>query len=345
MKEENVKKKYAEKLNQLPDYCKSFFYAKDDVYAAKTKLAYAIDLYTFFYYLIDTEPDRFPYNSVKDFTLDELNSLTSEDIIGYMIYLNDYAMKNPDGTVSNYKNSATGKKRKLATLKSFFRYLNVNRKIENDPTHFVDTPKTRKKEIIVLSEKEQKKLQHAVETGKDKTTRALAFHEHTKYRDIAILTTFLGTGLRVSELVGLDINDLDFDEQRVLTKRKGEGQEFVYFNKKVLSAITDYLDIERNELIKGKGDPNENGPLFLSNRGTRISVDRVERIIKEAAATVLPPNLKISCHTLRKTYGTAIFEQFDLLTAQHALGHSSSTTTATYYTRFNKEKLRQLKDV
>lgn len=340
---ESVSAKFTAEVAKLPLYCMSFFVAKDDVYMPKTKLAYAIDLSVFFNYLIDVFPDRFPYDSIRKIPAQALEQLTSDDISYYLMYLGDYALKNPDGTVSNYKNSPAGKKRKLATLKSFFRYMNVSQKINNDPTVYVDTPKERKKEIVVLNDNEKKRLKDAMETGKGKSARAALFHEHTRYRDLAILLTFLGTGVRISEMTGIHLYDLDFDEQRFLVTRKGGKQEFVYFNKEVLSAITDYLDMERRELIKGKGDPDADGPLFLSNRGTGITADRVEQIIKDAAAAVLPPNLKVTCHTLRKTYGTELYEKFgDILLVQHALGHENSATTTRYYTKFDQNRLKKI---
>lgn len=341
---DSIQKKFTDKVRLLPPYCMNFFIAKNDVYKPKTKLSYAMDLYVFFYFLIDTYPDRFQYSKIEDVPLEVLNELTPDDISQYLFYLGDYAMKNEDGSVSQYSNSPAGKKRKLATLKSFFRYLNVNRKINNDPTTYIDTPKIDKKPILALSDKEESKIKKIVESGTGKTERALVFHEHTKYRDFALLTTFIHTGLRVSELVGLNMYDVDFDEQRLLVLRKGGKQDFVYFNQDVLMAIADYIDLERKLLMEGKADYEGDGPLFVSNRGTRITVDRVEKIIASAAKQVLPPNTKVSCHTLRKTFGSNLYDKtHDLLLVQHALGHESSETSSRYYIKFDESKLKILK--
>ena len=349
--------KFLEIIDELPDYCMMYFMSKADTYKPRTKVTYAIDLKSFFWYLIDALPDRFPYAKISDIPKDSLNTLVSDDIVMYMAYLNEYSMKDSDGSYPTklnhdgnpeiivYKNGPAAKKRKLAALKSFFKYMMVNRKLTNDPTVYVDIPKLDEKAIITLSKKEEKKLKDCVSNGSGKTDRGKKFFEKTKYRDLAIITLFLGTGLRISELCGLNMFDFDFEERRILVARKGHKQEFVYFNQEVLSTLTDYIEFERPQLLKEAYDKKSDGPLFVSNRGTRITVNRVEMIIKEYGRQVLPPNVKISAHLLRKTYGTNVYEKSgDLPLAQHALGHSDPSTTAKFYIKFDENRLKKLRE-
>lgn len=342
-------------IHELPPYCMMFFASKADVYGIKTRIAYALDLKTFFWYLIDALPDRFPYGSLAQVPADALNELTPDDIVMYLSYLNEYTMPDTSGNYPTkagtggrreiivYRNSPQGKKRKLASLKSFFKYMMVNRKLTNDPTVYVDPPKIHRKEIITMTDREEQKFKDAVENGKGKTERGMKFFEKIKYRDYAIAMLFLGTGVRISELCNMEMYDLDLEEQRILVIRKGGNQQFVYFKKDVLSALTDYLELERPQLLKDREE--KNGPLFLSNRGTKISLGRVEAIIKEYGRQVLPPNTKISCHLLRKTCGSRIYNNSgDLPLTQHALGHADPSTTSKYYINFDENRLKKLRD-
>lgn len=356
---EIIATKIRQAIDELPSYCMMFFMAKADTLEPKTRLAYAGDLKTFFWYLISTMPDRFPYSNISDIPIDTLNTLISDDIVMYLAYLDNYAMPDSSGTFPTkkgnngtpeiivYHNSANGKKRKLATLKTFFKYMVVNRKITNDPTVYVETPKLSKKAVIAMSEKEEARFKEAVKKGNGKSKRGQKFFEKYKYRDYAIVLLFLETGVRVSELCDMELYDLDLEEQRILIIRKGGNQDFVYFKNDTREVLLSYLEIERPQLVKdteGK-DNHKNGPLFVSNRGTKISVARVEDIVKEYGRQVLPPNVKVSCHLLRKTCGSKIYsETSDLVLAQHVLGHASSSTTEKYYVAFDQERLKRLKE-
>lgn len=341
---ENIRSSYEQKLAELPSYCNLYF-AWEQNLSIKSKFAYAMDLFVFFNYLIIKCPSRFPYNIVSKIPLESLKQVDSSDILLYLEYLTSYTVHYPDGTSRNYSNGPSGKKRKLAPVKNFFRYLKLYNHIDEDPTINIKNPSPKKKAVVILSDLQQDHLIKEMQTGSRKSTHQLAYHKNTKLRDTAILLTFLGTGVRVSELVNMNMFDIDFEEQSIAITRKGDKQSYVYFNSTVLSILADYIDFERRMLIEGKGDPDENGPLFLSNRGTRISVDRVEGIIKEAAKRVLPDNIDVSCHTLRKTYGSYICREYGLHMAQMALGHSDSSTTSKYYIYEDSERLKELKNI
>lgn len=326
----------------LPSYCMAFFTAKDETLGPRTKTAYAGDLNIFFYWLTQY---LFKDKKATEITLSDLDSLTYDDINTYVAFLTEYTL---DDKV--YKNTSAGKKRKIACLKTFFKYLLRSGKISSDPVALVEIPRVKEKEILILSSDEKSKMLEQSLTGSRKTERQKKFHEKTKYRDFAILTLFLSTGLRVSELVGINNYDLDLEQQRVYVTRKGGKHEYIYFNKEALDALCDYLDFERNELLGYDNEVlNQNelpdGPLFVSLKHERISVRMVEIIVKKYAKCVLPVSVKVTPHVLRKTYGSELYYKYrDLALVQHALGHSSPQTTAKHYTKFDPEYLAKLKE-
>lgn len=330
-------------VDELPTYCVDFFNAKSEVLEIRTRVGYAIDLKVFFTFIAKAYK-RFEgkFSEINEVDLDTLDSLYNTDIDAYISWLSKYKLNDIE-----YTNSAAGKKRKLATLKAFFKYLRKVGLMTNNPTEFTDIPKVKDKEIVVLSDNEQEEIIDNIINGTHKTERQLKFHERTMLRDLAIITLFLGTGIRVSELVGLNDVDIDFKEQRALVMRKGGKRQFVYFNEEVLDRLSDYMENERKSLLGYKDYDNipDNLPLFVSLRHSRITVRMVEIIIKEYARYVLPMNIKVTPHTLRKTYGTRLYNQYrDLYLTQNALGHSSPSTTAKYYTKFNEEYLKKLKE-
>lgn len=348
--------KFMQEFNQLPDFCQPFFVAKADIYQTKTKTAYALDLKTFFWYMIDALADRYPYERISQITLEDLKTIQEDDILNYMAYLSEYTMKDENGQyitktgrdgkqeVITYSNSPSGKARKLAALKSFFKYMDVHRGFHHNPAIYIDSPKIKKRPIVALSSSEEKKILKEAQKGANKSGRAQKFHEKTRYRDISILQTFLGTGIRISELADIDLGDLDLEERRLLVRRKGGALDFVYFNTDVADAIEDYMELERPELLKNGKDPNEQA-LYLSNRGNRLCVNRIEGIVKEYGRIALPANVKVTAHVLRKTFGTSLYnETGDVSLVQNALGHADSSTTTKFYIGFDPERLKKLKD-
>ncbi|MBR6380055.1 MAG: tyrosine-type recombinase/integrase [Lachnospiraceae bacterium] len=346
MQSSDITDQFLKVCAELPPYCRDFFTAKNDQYMPKTKLAYAWDYRIFFYYLVSTGLSNAP--SISQVPLSLLDELKPLDISAYMMYLDKYQM--PDfetGEMRIYRNSQSGKQRKLASLRAFYKYFQKMDRLKNNPAALVEHPKSRAKEKIVLSDREVALLKEEAATGHSKSPRAQKYHEKTKYRDTAILSLFLGTGLRISELVGIDLFDLDENEQKVLVLRKEGNREFVYFNSTVLSDLQEYIEHERPVLTKTDPEKTrrEDGPLFVSNRGTRISVLRVEQIVKEYASFVLPPSVKVTPHALRKTFGTKLYLKYrDLALVQHALGHATPATTERFYTKFDEKLLEALRD-
>ena len=192
--------KYTEKL---PDYCLDYFIGIENNTSSLTRYNYSMDLYVFFYYLSNFVIKK----STQNITLDDLNLLKARDIEQYLSYLTYYEMDE-----KQYKNDEKGKARKLASLRSFFKYLFNHDLIESNIVSKINTPKLHNKEIIRLEKNEVSKLMNAIENPEDFSIRQKNYNKNTFERDNAIITLFLGTGIRISELVGLNIENFDFEQ-------------------------------------------------------------------------------------------------------------------------------------
>ena len=222
-------------LQKMPPYCKQFFIGIEPTTSSRTRIAYAYDLNCFFDYLHENNP----LCSKKDITeipLSVLGNLAPMDIEEYLSYLKYYEK---DGV--EHTNDERGLKRKLASLRSFYRYLYKNEMIGQDPAVKVDMPKIHEKTITRLDIDEVANLLDEVESGESLTEKQQKFHEKTKTRDLAMMTLLLGTGIRVSECVGLDMDDVDFKNNGIKIHRKGGAEVVVYFGEEVRSALMEYM--------------------------------------------------------------------------------------------------------
>ena len=176
-----------------------------------------------------------------------------------------------------------------------------------------------------------------VEKGENLTQRQQKFHEKTKIRDLAIISTLVGTGIRVSECVGLNVDDISFETYSFVITRKGGKQAEIYFGDEVADALYDYIMYRRDH---PPADENDKA-LFLSNRGKRISVRQVELMVKKYAQTAVKLK-KITPHKLRSTYGTALYEETDdIYLVAEVLGHNDVNTTRKHYSAMSDTKRRQ----
>ena len=326
--------KMREVLNTLPPFCRQFFRGISEYTSARTRLAYAYDIRVFFEYL----HDRNSYchrMEIQDFPIGILEQLTREDIEEYIEYLSYYEK---DGKV--FTNDERGKKRKLAALRSFYNYYFLSELIEKNPAVLVPLPKLHEKEIIRLDADEVAILLDQVEDGTGLTKAQQRFHKVTKTRDVAMLTLLLGTGIRVSECVGLDIGDVDFKNNGIKIRRKGGYEAVIYFGEEVENALQDYLD-ERHHIIPQSGHENA---LFLSMQNRRISVRAVENMVKKYSSTVTSLK-KITPHKLRSTYGTSLYrETGDIYLVADVLGHKDVNTTKKHYAALEDERRRYAAD-
>lgn len=328
-------KKYIQQLRdmqqKLPRFTNAFFIGIDQTTAPRTRLAYATDLKTFFEY-VKLNFKQYSEIEVHDFPLSLLTELTAADFEEYIQYLKLYS--NKDGL--DVTNNERGIKRKLSSLRCMYNYFHKNQLITENPILQVSMPKLHDKAIIRFDADETADFLDQVESGDQLTKKQQKFHEKLGTRDLAIMTLMLGTGLRVSECIGLDLQDLDFKNSRIKVTRKGGYESFVYFGDEVTEALLPYLD-ERNQKNPQEGHENA---LFLSNRDTRMSVRNVEYMVKKYAQ-VVTPGKKITPHKLRSTYGTTLYQETgDIYLVADVLGHKDVNTTKKHYAAIEDDRRR-----
>lgn len=317
-------------LDTLPSFCKTFFRGIEDYTSTRTRLAYAYDLRLFFEFLHEKN-SICARMDIKDYPISILEQITRMDIEEYLEYMGLYQK---DG--KEISNEERGKSRKLSALRSFYNYFFENEMIEKNPAALVPLPKRHEKEIIRLEPNEVAILLDQVEDGTKLTKKELEYHKKTKIRDVALLTLLLGTGIRVSECVGLDISDINFDVGGIKIRRKGGYEAVIYFGEEVETALLDYLE-QREHIIPVEGHENA---LFLSLQNRRIAVRSVENLVKKYASRVTTLK-KITPHKLRSTYGTTLYKETgDIYLVADVLGHKDVNTTRKHYAAQEDERRR-----
>lgn len=321
-------------LDELPEFASRYFYANEFSLSARTRVAYAYDLRTFFRYIITKNPSL-QYMQVRDITIAHLEQLSVHDIESYLSYLKCY---HPDEQEHRtIHNTPTGIARKLSCLRSFFDYYTGIGEMKRNPAARVSTPKIHTKEIIQLDPDEVEILLSGIENGSDKISKhQKKYLDKTRLRDLAITTLLLGTGIRISECVGLDIQDVNFKDNSIKITRKGGNEQIVFFNNEVQYVLEDYLHEQRLNLIPEKGSEDA---LFLSLKNNRISVDAIEKMIVKYARMYVP-HKRITPHKLRSTFGTQLYQETgDLYLVAETLGHSSVDTSKKYASMKERKRL------
>ena len=313
-------------LGELPPFMRDYFRSLSDQTSSLTRLGYALDFKIFLGYLSEEHHDGKP---IQEITIQDLGSLTSTDIEAFMEYLSYYIPSDdPDTPITN---ESKGKSRKLAAVRGLFRYLYRKEKITANPAELVGFPKIHEKAITTLEPNEIAKLLDEVENGEKLTPQQKRFHQQTKQRDTAIITLLLGTGMRISECVGLDLDHIDFDTNGIKVTRKGGDEMILYFGNEVESALKLYLE-ERKEAQTQAGHENA---LFLSLQKRRITDRAIQNLVKKYASLVT--RLKnISPHKLRSTFGTQLYtETGDIYLVANVLGHADVNTTRKHYAKMD----------
>lgn len=333
---ENIKK-LRTMLSELPAFFKDFFRGIEPRTQSRTQIAYAYDIKIFLQFLLEENPSiKKSYKSVTEIPISVLESLTVTDIEEYMEYLK---YRDTDGKkISNKENAI---KRKISTLKSVFKYFYRTEKIGENIMERVQLPKLHSKEIIRLDIDEVVMMIDEAERGEGLSDRQRAYHGKTKIRDVALLSLLLGTGIRVSECVGLDISDVDFKNNGILIHRKGGKEVTIYFSDEVKEALQNYYD-ERVLILEESG---HEGAFFLSMQNKRLSVRSVENLVKKYAK-IISPLKKITPHKLRSTYGTNLYKETgDIYLVADVLGHSDVNTTKKHYAAIEDDRRRSARNV
>lgn len=327
--------KLREKIKELPPFCGDFFRGIEPTTSSRTRIAYAYDLGIFFEFLHENNA-MCSKMEITDIPLSFLDMIKPVDIEEYLDYLKYYIKNGVEHT-----NDERGKARKLASLKTFYNYFYKKELLEKNPAALVDMPKVHEKNIIRLDIDEVVQLLDQVEQGDKLTKSQQAYHNKTKNRDLALLTLLLGTGIRVSECVGLDIDDVDFKNDGIKIRRKGGNEVIIYFGEEVEIALLNYLE-ERENIIAAEGHQNA---LFLSLQKKRISVRSVENLVKKYSKTVTQVK-NITPHKLRSTYGTSLYrETGDIYLVADVLGHKDVNTTKKHYAALEDERRRSAANV
>ena len=310
-----------------PDILREFLAYHETVkaHSKRTVDEYFLDLRNFFRYLKQV---RDPL--LKDLPLDQINimdvdldfvaSVTLTDIYAYLTYLSRDRAQHHNSSNSDYGLSASSRARKLATIRSFYNYLtNKKHLLRENPVKDIDSPKLRKTLPKYLTLDQSTELLDAVD-GKNQE------------RDYCILTLFLNCGLRISELIGLNLNDINEDTLRVLGK--GNKVRILYLNDACQDALNTYLAVRRP--ITGR----DSNALFLSSRNERVSRSTVHAMVKKRLTAAGIDSSEYSSHKLRHTAATLMLQNgVDVRAVQEVLGHDHLNTTE-IYTHVDNEGLR-----
>ena len=270
---------------------------------------------------------------VISLTDEDIGRITGQHVALYAQYLSLYVNDQERELV----NHELAKMRKLASLRSYFQFMFKSERIQANVAQLIDLPKIHEKPILRLEIDEVARMLDAAQSGEALSSRQKTWHEHTRTRDLAILTLFLGTGIRVSECVGLNLEDIDFSINSFLVTRKGGAQVILYFSDEVAQALKDYIALRKdmNPL------PGHENALFLSMQNKRMGVRSVENMVKKYAQIASPLKKRISPHKLRSTFGTNLYhETGDIYLVADVLGHSDVNTTRKHYAAMSDDRRR-----
>ena len=324
--------KIDEILLQLPDFVGQFIVGISSNTSALTRLNYATDIRIFFSYLTKYV---FPGKNLIDISAGDIESLKPYDIERYINGLSSYIY---DGKKLSCGERA--KERKLASLRSLYKYLFKKEIISNNVALKVDMPKLHDKPIVRLETDEVDRLISTVSNGEMLSERERSYNSVTKERDMAIIYVFLGTGIRVSELVGLNRNDINFPDSSFVVTRKGGNKSILYMPADTLEMLKRYiawLDDQIAENTEFASKIKDHDALFYSLQGSRIGVRTVEKLVKKYASSAAPLK-KITPHKLRSTYATNLYnETEDIYVVADVLGHSDVNTTKKHYAQMSEE--------
>lgn len=303
-------------LNSFLDYTATILNKSQN-----TVKEYNYDLNTFLKYILYhfkmTNEKDLKQISIRNMSLETVSKITLDDIHSFLFYL-----------TNTYNSKAATRARKVSSIRVFFNYLcNKAGLIEKNPAQNLETPKLDKRIPKYLTLDDSKKLLEAVNDMDDRN----------KERDYAIITLFLNCGMRLSELVGINIKDINFNDQKLNVIGKGNKERTIYLNSACMNAINKYLAVRPHDNVKY----DSKDALFLSERRERISNRTVQYIVKQELKRAGLDTNKYSVHKLRHTAATLMYKygNVDIRALQELLGHESISTTE-IYTHVDNSQIR-----
>ena len=318
---------YSIDLKTLPPLVREFASYKAVIQnsSEKTISEYLLDLRTFFRFLearvlgISPESEEFDNIEIQHIELNYIKNITTEDIYEFLMYAD-----------SIRGNMWAAKARKLSAIKGFFKYLHIKRMmIDENPAANIEAPKKKQTLPKFLSIDESLSLLEAVKNDHESKSRI---------RDFAIITLFLNCGMRVSELVRIDINDVDREFRSMTVTGKGNKQRIIYLNSACRDALKDYYDERMGQRHVSAISP----ALFLSNREQRISVKTVQWLVYKYLDMAGLESKHYSVHKLRHTAATLMYQSgnVDVRVLKDILGHEQLNTTQ-IYTHVSSKSMEQ----
>lgn len=316
---------------ELPGACSDFLRGIAVTTGTFTRLAYALDLRTFFHFLV-SERAQFGDKKITLMTDADLAAVSQSDLETYVeyltLYFKDDESPTPDRPVKPMVNHELAIKRKLCSIRAFYDYMYMSQRVPANVTQLVALPKIHEKPILRLNDDEMRRMLSLAECGDAMTDGQKKYQKLTAKRDYAMLSLFLGTGIRVSECVGLNLSDVNLEENAFLVTRKGGNQVVLYFPEEVADALKDYLT-ERDKVVPLSGHEDA---LFLSLQRRRMTQRAVQNLVKKYAAYAAPLKPRISPHKLRSTFATNLYNATgDIYLVADVLGHTSVETTRKHY--------------
>jgi len=317
-----IHNKTNEMLKEMPEFFKVYVNARSKRLAPSTLLSYTYKFKIFLQYLHD-DNSYFGLKKIKDVTLEDIALLQHEDILDFVSWLKNhiiqykeqkrgtYDVEQANITIDSY----------LACLSSVWNYYKrLNKDIHFNPVESIERSKIKEKPIIYLTENEKRDLLQGINNGMGLRGLELVYHDKNKLRDETICRLLLNTGIRVSELVGLDMEHINFDNHYITVTRKGGNIDNVYFSDTVENYLKQYIEVRKE--YKPKDDENA---VFLNRFGERMGVRGIEKLIKKYTTAILPNKLeKITPHKLRSTYATEMYEKTrDIELVRSQLGQNS----------------------
>ena len=303
-------------LNSFLDYTATILNKSQN-----TVKEYNYDLNTFLKYILYhfkmTNEKDLKQISIRNMSLETVSKITLDDIHSFLFYL-----------TNTYNSKAATRARKVSSIRVFFNYLcNKAGLIEKNPAQNLETPKLDKRIPKYLTLDDSKKLLEAVNDMDDRN----------KERDYAIITLFLNCGMRLSELVGNNIKDINFNDQKLNVIGKGNKERTIYLNSACMNAVNKYLAVRPHDNVKY----DSKDALFLSERRERISNRTVQYIVKQELKRAGLDTNKYSVHKLRHTAATLMYKygNVDIRALQELLGHESISTTE-IYTHVDNSQIR-----